>query len=100
MNKIKKILLVVALINVFSFQLTAQKNGINKANDALKNESATTIQAGYDAYKTIALNIWDYAELGYKENKKSLKKRDLQIYIFGVLSAACFLLILKIHFVL
>ena len=71
MNKIKKILLVVALINLFSFQLTAQKNGINKANDALKNETATTIQAGYDAYKKIALNIWDYAELGYKENKSS-----------------------------
>ncbi|WP_396171651.1 amidohydrolase [Flavobacterium sp.] len=58
-------------INLFSFQLTAQKNGINKANDALKNETAVSIQSGYDAYKTIALNIWDYAELGYKENKSS-----------------------------
>ena len=42
-----------------------------KSNDALKNETATTIQSGYDAYKKIALSIWDYAELGYKENKSS-----------------------------
>lgn len=65
------IVLFIVLINVFSFQLMAQKNGTTQANDALKNETATSIQAGYDAYKKIALNIWDYAELGYKENKSS-----------------------------
>jgi aminobenzoyl-glutamate utilization protein B len=43
----------------------------NKSIDILKNESATTIQSGYDSYKKIALSIWDYAELGYKENKSS-----------------------------
>ena len=42
-----------------------------KTIDALKNESAISIQSGYDAYKKIALSIWDYAELGYKENKSS-----------------------------
>ncbi len=71
MKKKQTSLLFIALINVFSFQLLAQKNNNTKANDALKNETATTIQAGYDAYKKIALNIWDYAELGYKENKSS-----------------------------
>jgi aminobenzoyl-glutamate utilization protein B len=71
MKTTKTTLLFIVLINVFSFQLLAQKNSKIKANDALKNESATTIQAGYDAYKKIALNIWDYAELGYKENKSS-----------------------------
>ncbi|MEO6347666.1 MAG: amidohydrolase [Aquaticitalea sp.] len=39
--------------------------------DALKNETATTVQSGYDEYKKIALSIWDYAELGFKENKSS-----------------------------
>ena len=30
------------------------------------------IQSGYDAYKKIALNIWDYAEVGFKEAKSSV----------------------------
>ncbi|MBC7722950.1 MAG: M20/M25/M40 family metallo-hydrolase, partial [Pedobacter sp.] len=49
----------------------AQKNNKTKANDPLKNETAAIIQSGYDNYKKIALSIWDYAELGYKENKSS-----------------------------
>ena len=60
------LLLILICSNCF-----AQKNNATKANDGLKNESATTIQAGYDAYKKIALGIWDYAELGYKENKST-----------------------------
>jgi aminobenzoyl-glutamate utilization protein B len=48
-----------------------QKNTSAKTNDVLKNESAATIQAGYDTYKKIALSIWEYAEPGYKENKSS-----------------------------
>ncbi len=71
MKTTKTALLFIILINVVSSPLLAQKKSNTKANDALKNESATTIQAGYDAYKTIALNIWDYAELGYKENKST-----------------------------
>ena len=65
------VLLFILLINVFSFQLMAQKNNKTKANDPLKNETAAIIQSGYDNYKKIALSIWDYAELGYKENKSS-----------------------------
>ena len=49
----------------------ATQNNNNKSIDALKNETATTIQSGYDAHKKIALTIWDYAELGYKETKSS-----------------------------
>ena len=71
MKKTKTTLLLIALINLYSFQLSAQKNNRIKANEALKNETATSIQVNYDAYKTIALNIWDYAELGYKENKST-----------------------------
>ncbi len=47
------------------------QNNSNKTIDALKNETATTIQSGYDAYKKIALSVWEYAEVGYKENKSS-----------------------------
>lgn len=47
------------------------QSSTNKSIDALKKETAASIQSGYDAYKNIALNIWDYAELGYKENKSS-----------------------------
>ena len=57
MKNKKTILLFIALINVFSFQLLAQNNSSTKANDALKNESATTIQSGYEAYKKIAFSI-------------------------------------------
>jgi len=49
--------------------LAQSKN--NKTTDALKKETATNIQAGYDTYKNIALSIWDYAELGFKEDKSS-----------------------------
>ena len=66
----KKNILFLLLILICS-NCFAQKNNATKANDVLKNESATTIQAGYDAYKKIALSIWDYAELGYKENKST-----------------------------
>lgn len=59
--------IICATIAVNCFAQT--KN--SKSSDALKNESAASIQTGYDDYKKIALSIWDYAELGYKENKSS-----------------------------
>ena len=71
MKNKKKVLFFIALINVFSYNCFAQNNNSIKANDALKSQTATTIQSGYDAYKKIAFSIWDYAELGYKENKSS-----------------------------
>jgi aminobenzoyl-glutamate utilization protein B len=48
----------------------AQGGAATKA-DGLKNEVAKEIEADYDVYKKIALNIWDYAEVGYKEVKSS-----------------------------
>ena len=66
-----KLILISILSLTIGFNCLAQSNNNNKSIDALKNESATTIQSGYDAYKKIALSIWDYAELGYKENKSS-----------------------------
>lgn len=40
-------------------------------NESLRNTIITNIQKDYDQYKTIALNIWNYAEVGYKEEKSS-----------------------------
>lgn len=39
--------------------------------DNLKTQAAADIQSQYDNYKKIALQIWDYAEVGYKEVKSS-----------------------------
>ena len=36
-----------------------------------KSEALTDIQSHYDDYKKIELQIWDYAEVGYKEVKSS-----------------------------
>ncbi len=62
--------ILIAILTITStFHCLAQSN--NKAIDALKNETALSIQTGFDAYKKIAFNIWEYAELGYKENKSA-----------------------------
>lgn len=65
-----KLILTSILSLTIGFNCLAQSKS-NKSIEALKNETSTTIQSGYDAYKKIALSIWDYAELGYKENKSS-----------------------------
>lgn len=40
-------------------------------DSALKTRAIADIQAHYNDYKAIALQIWDYAEVGYKEVKSS-----------------------------
>lgn len=66
----RKKLLTLLLLSA-GYHCMAQKNTAVKGTDLLKNESAKSIDAGYEAYKKIALNIWDYAEVGYKEVKSS-----------------------------
>src|SRR5258708_11111359 len=50
--------------------VNAKKNPAGN-NEALKKEVIGNIQSKYDDYKKIALQIWDYAEVGYKEVKSS-----------------------------
>ncbi len=64
-----KLILIPFLLLTSWCNCLAQNN--SKSIDVLKNETAITIQSDSDTYKTIALSIWDYAELGYKENKSS-----------------------------
>ena len=63
-----KLILTTILSLTIGFNCIAQSYN-NKSINALKNETEKSIESGYDAYKKIALNIWDYAELGFKENK-------------------------------
>ncbi len=65
MTILRTALLVFAGIHMCTCLILAQ------TTDALKDEAATSIQSGYDTYKSIALNIWGYAELGYKEQKST-----------------------------
>lgn len=65
-----KLILTTILSLTIGFNCIAQSYN-NKSINALKNETEKSIESGYDAYKKIALNIWDYAELGFKENKSS-----------------------------
>ena len=64
----------IALVLLLSFtNVHAQKKNKTKPSpaDALKSEAIADIQSGYNAYKNIALQIWDFAEVGYKEVKSS-----------------------------
>ena len=64
------------LISLSILSLTIGLNCICQTNsrsvDVLKIEAAKNIQSGYEKYKKIALNIWDYAEVGFKETKSSI----------------------------
>ena len=63
-------LILISILSL-SIGLNSLAQSKSKSIEELKSESAKTIQSGYDAYKNIALRIWDYAELGFKENKSS-----------------------------
>lgn len=39
--------------------------------DAIKNQAITDIEQQYDKYRNTALQLWNYAEVGYKEIKSS-----------------------------
>ena len=64
-------LIITSLIFSFGSAYCLAQNNNAKSIDVLKTETAAAIQSNYDSYKNIALSIWDYAELGYKETKSS-----------------------------
>jgi aminobenzoyl-glutamate utilization protein B len=49
----------------------AQKKAVPVSANKLKEEAIADIQNKYEEYKKTALQIWDYAEVGYKEVKSS-----------------------------
>jgi aminobenzoyl-glutamate utilization protein B len=62
----RKIFLYVITLATGS-SVIAQANTV----EALKQEAAKNIQSGYDTYKKVALDIWNYAEAGFKETQSS-----------------------------
>jgi aminobenzoyl-glutamate utilization protein B len=66
----KRIPLIIFSI-VIHYHCAAQRNAMAKTVDGFKTQAAENIQSSYDGYKKIALTIWDYAEVGYKEFKSS-----------------------------
>lgn len=57
----------------------AQKKSPAVNNDAVKTLAMADIQARYEEYKNTALQIWNFAEVGYKEVKSSaLLQKTLQ----------------------
>jgi aminobenzoyl-glutamate utilization protein B len=67
----KKLLLLI-LFNIYLlFDLSAQrKENINSVQQ-IKQQVIKEIDSDYEQYKKIALQIWDYAEVGFKETKSS-----------------------------
>ena len=61
------------LIVFFFASLSASAQNKNAGDvTKLKEEAIHNIQSGYPVYKDIALQIWNYAEVGYKEEKSSV----------------------------
>lgn len=78
MRKLVYTALPAGLFIFLFFPLAAQKKTA-AGNDPLKVMAMADLQAGYNTYKTIALQIWNYAEVGYKETKSSaLLQQTLQ----------------------
>lgn len=60
-----------SLVALLSYNISAQKKQTSTANEAVKKQAIQDIQSKYAEYKNIALQIWNYAEVGYKEVKSS-----------------------------
>ncbi|MEY3542110.1 MAG: hypothetical protein RLZZ204_922 [Bacteroidota bacterium] len=66
----RKIFLASLLVlNTVGF--AQKKKIVAPTNEPLKTESMKMLDGGYDQYKQVALQIWENAELGYKEVKSS-----------------------------
>src|SRR5260221_1462904 len=71
MRKPVSIAIVCCANCFFVFTIAAQKKIPKNPTITVKDEAINDIQAKYSEYKEIALQIWNYAEVGYKEVKSS-----------------------------
>lgn len=62
--------LVYVLLSACSISAFSQTKS-KSSNDDLKLQVAKDLDGKYNQYKDIALQIWNYAELGYKETQSS-----------------------------
>jgi aminobenzoyl-glutamate utilization protein B len=65
----KQLLLFFISMLLFTIVGNAQKKMVN--NDGMKTQAISGIQSKYEEYKKAALQIWEYAEVGYKEEKST-----------------------------
>ena len=72
-----KLIFLLFIYFALACNSVAQNTGNSKSIEVLKNETSKNIQAGYEVYKKVALNIWEYAELGYKEFKSTLLLQNI-----------------------
>ena len=75
---IKKIWMVIGILSIACLPAISQKKKKTMpvvvappSYEILKTQAAQGIQSSYNAYKDIALQIWNYAELGYKETQST-----------------------------
>ncbi|HVM89029.1 MAG TPA: amidohydrolase [Puia sp.] len=61
----------ITLSAVLLLSLSASAQQKNNSSSVLKAQAENDIQSRYDLYKSKALQIWTYAEVGYKEYKSS-----------------------------
>ena len=66
-----KLIFITILSLAIGCNCMAQSSNSSQLIDDLKSEAAKNIQSGYETYKKTALDIWEYAEVGYKETKSS-----------------------------
>lgn len=68
--------IILLLVPVMVF---GQKKSMPAAVDKTKAAASAELNGRYDHYKDIALKIWDYAEVGYKEEQSSaLLQKELK----------------------
>jgi aminobenzoyl-glutamate utilization protein B len=76
---------VIMILSFVILHVDAQKKNNNTAS--LKSQASEDLQSQYDVYKKKALQIWSFAELGYKEYKSSallqqtLKDNDFTVEV-------------------
>ena len=68
---IKNVVRVAVCLLYLSMNNTVQAQKKTAGSDLLKNQAMADIQSKYEVYRKTALQIWDYAEMGYKEEKSS-----------------------------
>ena len=70
-NMIRIKITTVFVSCLFVLNLIAQKKSTTKSIELIKMEAIQEIQTNHDQYKEIAMQIWDNAELGFKEIKST-----------------------------
>jgi len=70
-NMIRIKITAVFVSCLFVLNLIAQKKSTTKSIELIKKEAIQEIQTNHDQYKEIAMQIWNNAELGFKEIKST-----------------------------